>query len=142
MKRERKVLTSERVGREREEANTNRLSLLQRRSLRKGMVVVVLGLLCLWAEVAEALYCGKRLVLVGASKAEVLDKCGEPEARDHWVEYRSVLQPLSFAPLQEEVYFPVRIEEWVYNFGAQRFRQQFRFEDGRLRDIEALGYGD
>jgi hypothetical protein len=95
MKRERKVLTSEGVGREREEANTNRLNLLQTRILRKGMVVVVLGLLCLWAEVAEALYCGKRLVLVGASKAEVLDKCGEPVARDHWVEYRSVLQPIN-----------------------------------------------
>jgi hypothetical protein len=142
MKRERKVLTSEGVGREREEARTDRPRGLQRRLLRKGMVVVILGLLCLRVDLAEALYCGKRLVLVGASRAEVLDKCGEPEVRDHWVEYRSVLQPLSFSPLQEEMYFPVRIEEWVYNFGAQRFRQQFRFEDGRLHDIEARGYGD
>jgi hypothetical protein len=44
--------------------------------------------------------------------------------------------------LEEEVYSPVRLEEWEYNFGAQRFRQKVRFEDGRLRDIEALGYGD
>jgi hypothetical protein len=58
-------------------------------------------------------------------------------------QYRSVAQPLAFAPpLEEEVYSPVRLEEWEYNFGAQRFRQKVRFEDGRLRDIEALGYGD
>ena len=106
------------------------------------MVVVVVALLCLRAELAEALHCGNRLVMVGDSRAEVLAKCGEPVTREHWVEYRSVAQPLAFVPQEEEVYFPVRLEEWEYNFGAQRFRQKFRFEDGRLRDIKALGYGD
>ena len=114
----------------------------QRRPLLTGILGLIVGLLCLRAEPAHALRCGNRLVLVGASTAEVLDKCGEPATRDQWVEYRTVPQSSSFTPLQEQVYLPVTIEEWVYNFGARRFMQKFHFEDGRLSDIEALGYGD
>src|SRR5262245_28918543 len=126
----------------------------QRRILRQGILVLVVGLLCLRSDLAYALRCGNRLILVGASPAEVWDKCGEPEAQDQWVEYRAAVQPYPYAqpspyvqpypyaPLQEQVYLPVTIEEWVYNFGPQRFKQKFRFEDGRLVDIESLGYGD
>lgn len=142
MKRESQVLKSHGAGREREEGRPEQQRGPQSRILQTGMVMVVVALLCLQAELAQALYCGKRLVAVGASKAEVLHQCGEPEARDRWVEYRSVVQSLSFAPLEEAVYVPVMIEEWEYNFGGRRFRQRLHFEDGRLRDLEALGYGD
>ena len=114
----------------------------QKRILLKGILGLVVGLLCLNADLAHALRCGNRLVLLGASTAEVLDKCGEPVSRDQWVVYRTVSQPSSFALPEEQVYLPVTIEEWVYNFGAKRFMQKFHFEDGRLSDIEALGYGD
>src|SRR5215204_2765568 len=106
MKRESQVLKSHGAGREREEGRPERQSGPPSRILKTGIVMVVVTLLCLQAELAEALYCGKRLVAVGASKAEVLRKCGEPEARDRWVEYRSVVQPLAFAPLEEAVYVP------------------------------------
>jgi hypothetical protein len=102
----------------------------------------MVAVLCLNAELAYALRCGNRLVRVGAFTAEVLDKCGAPVARDQWVEYRPVPQPSSFVPLQDQVYLPVTIEEWVYNFGAHRFVQKLRFEDGRLSDVQSLGYGE
>ena len=35
----------------------------------------------------------------------------------------------------------IQIEEWVYNFGSQRFMQLLTFEDGRLKQIQDLGYG-
>ena len=35
----------------------------------------------------------------------------------------------------------VQIEEWVYNFGPQRFMQLLRFEDGRLKQIQDLASG-
>src|SRR5262245_4954486 len=92
----------------------------QRRPLLPGIVVLVVGLLCLHTELAYALRCGNRLILVGASTAEVLDKCGEPVSRDQWVEYRTASPPRSFSfaypQEQEPVYLPVTIEEWVYNF--------------------------
>jgi hypothetical protein len=115
---------------------------LRRRPLLKGIFALLLTVLCLSAELAHALRCGNRLVGMGASTAEVFDKCGEPVARDQWVEYRTVSPPSSFAPPQEQVYLPVIIEEWVYNFGAHRFMQKFHFEDGRLRDLQSLGYGE
>ena len=142
MKRESQALKSYRAGRESEEERPERQRGPQNRILQTGIVMVIVAVLCLQAERAEALYCGKRLVAVGASKAEVLHQCGEPEARDWWVEYRSVVQPLAFAPLEEALYIPVLIEEWEYNFGERRFRQRLQFENGRLREIEALGYGD
>ena len=115
---------------------------LRRGLLIKGIFALILGVLCLSAERAYALRCGNRVVGMGASTAEVFAKCGEPVARDQWVEYRTVSQPSSFAPLREQVYLPVTIEEWVYNFGAHRFMQKFHFEEGRLSDIQSLGYGE
>jgi len=135
-------LKSHGAGRGREVGRAEWQSNPQSRILRTGIVMVVVALLCLQAELAEALYCGKRLIAVGASKTEVLHKCGEPETRDPWVEYRTVVQSLAFAPHEEAVYLPVMIEEWEYNFGVRRFRQRLHFEDGRLRNLEALGYGD
>jgi len=115
---------------------------LRRRFLLKGIVVLMVAVLCLSAELAYALRCGNRLVVMGASTAEVVAKCGEPVARDQWVEYRTIPPPSSFAPPREQVYLPVTIEEWVYNFGAHRFMQKFHFEEGRLSDIQSLGYGE
>ena len=40
-----------------------------------------MGVLCLRAERAYALRCGNRLVVLGASTAEVVAKCDEPVAR-------------------------------------------------------------
>ena len=118
----------------------------QRRILLKGIFGLMVGLLGLSTDPAYALRCGNRLVLVGASTVEVLEKCGEPAGRDQWVEYRIVSQPPPFSFVhpqeQEQVYLPVTIEEWVYNFGPKRFMQKFHFEDGRLSDIESLGYGN
>jgi hypothetical protein len=100
------------------------------------------GVLCLRAERAYALRCGNRLVVLGAFTAEVVAKCGEPVARAQWVEYQTVSPPSSFAPPQEQVFLSVTIEEWVYNFGAHRFMQKCHFEEGRLSNIQSLGYGE
>lgn len=123
------------------QAQTARASRQSRRRLR-AICGLMMAVLCLRAELAYALRCGNRLVGVGASTAEVLDKCGVPVARDQWVEYRPVPQPSSFVHPQEQVYLPVTIEEWVYNFGAHRFVQKLHFEDGRLSDVQAMGYGE
>jgi len=115
---------------------------LRRGLLIKGIFALILGVLCVSAERAYALRCGNRVVGMGASTAEVFAKCGEPVARDQWVEYRTIPSPSSLASPQEQVYLPVTIEEWVYNFGAHRFMQKFHFEEGRLSDIQSLGYGE
>ena len=47
----------------------------------KGSFTLLVGVLCLRAERAYALRCGNRVVVLRASTAEVVAKCGEPVAR-------------------------------------------------------------
>ncbi|HYE35800.1 DUF2845 domain-containing protein [Methylocaldum sp.] len=96
--------------------------------------------LCLLAPSAWALRCGSRLVTLGDYKLQVLSKCGEPIFTDSRIEFRVVR--LYGSGLEFERYVPVTIDEWTYNFGPNRFVQLLRFENGRLVDVESLGYGE
>lgn len=102
--------------------------------------IIPLGLfLCLSAPAAWALRCGSLLVNTGDYKFEVLRKCGEPVFTDSRIELRVVR--LYGPGLELGQYVPVMIDEWTYDFGPNRFVQLLRFENGRLVDIESLGYG-
>ncbi|CAH0227297.1 DUF2845 domain-containing protein [Pseudomonas mediterranea] len=84
-----------------------------------------LGLLLVtpYASAADTLRCGSQLISVGDRSSEVLQKCGQPVARDDLGYKRSVNR-------REE--YPV--EEWTYgpNSGMYQF---LRFEGNRLVQI-------
>jgi len=98
-------------------------------------------LVCLGTVPAWALRCGNRLVDLGEPSAAVLQKCGTPDTMERRVIYRVLPDADAFGSVRSLVYVPVVIDVWVYNFGRQRFMQEFSFEDGRLVDIQSLGYG-
>jgi hypothetical protein len=101
--------------------------------------IYFLGLcLCLSAPSAWALRCGSSLVNAGDYKLEVLRKCGEPAFADSRIELRYT--KLYGTGLEFGQYVPITIDEWVYDFGPNRFVQLLRFENGRLVDIQSLGY--
>lgn len=103
-------------------------------------IILLLGLfLYLFAPAVWALRCGSLLVDTGDYKLEVLRKCGEPVFTDSRIELRYV--KLYGSGLELGQYVPVMIDEWTYDFGPNRFVQLLRFENGRLEDIESLGYG-
>jgi len=74
-----------------------------------------------WA--ADTLRCGSQLISVGDRSSEVLQKCGEPMARDDLGYKRSVNR-------REE--YPV--EEWTYGPNSGMY-QYLRFEGNRLVQI-------
>ncbi|WP_374091329.1 DUF2845 domain-containing protein [Pseudomonas sp. TH10] len=74
-----------------------------------------------WA--ADTLRCGSQLISVGDRTAEVLQKCGEPVARDSLGYKRS-------ANRREEF----QVEEWTYG-PSNGMYQYLRFEGNRLREI-------
>ena len=76
----------------------------------------------------DGLRCGDRLVELGERTAEVLAKCGAPLTRDRWTETRT----------HDGKILLVNVEEWVYSADDGSFRRLLRFENGRLRSIEAL----
>jgi hypothetical protein len=109
-------------------------------------------LLCLAASPAWGLRCGNQLVDVGDYQFTVFRKCGSPLYTNHRIEYRVVrwYNPgldwgwynRWYNPgVDWERYIPVEVEEWFYDFGATRFMQLLRFENGRLVYIQSLGYG-
>jgi hypothetical protein len=92
---------------------------------------------------AATLRCGAELASDGASKAEVLLKCGEPlmkETRTEAVEEKVKRQGQDTTTTTERTVYKT-VEEWTYNFGPHRLMQVVVFENGRLVDVRSGGYG-
>ncbi len=67
----------------------------------------------------------------GLSKFELIVRCGEPDYREAWTEYRSdrvgtvLTQPVA-----------VRVDEWVYTFGSNRLIRYVTLVNGRITKVE------
>jgi hypothetical protein len=81
--------------------------------------------------------CEGRLVETGATTAQVLDLCGDPERRVR--SERTLSTGLLDSPGSEEVRVPV--EEWTYEEPGQ-FARKLVFENGRLLKVLSEGYPD
>jgi hypothetical protein len=91
---------------------------------------------------ADALRCGNRLVTFGDTRSAVRSICGEPNE----VETRSILRRPTYALNGRVIYFgdgyvEIPVEIWTYNFGPYKLLRRVRFVDGRVDEIETLGYG-
>lgn len=78
----------------------------------------------------SALRCGTYLVDNGAWPIEVEERCGRP---DYVVEYPMATIP-GLGIVETETH-------WYYNPGPQRFIRRLTFRNGKLAQVESLGYG-
>ena len=86
------------------------------------LILLLAGMLTGPAARAE-MRCGESLVERGFTPLEVLERCGEPQFEMQWFDNR----------------YPgvwLRVDEWSYNLGSNRFRRLLTFENGRLIRIE------
>ena len=94
---------------------------------RKTVIAAFITIIAAWwvaAPPAEAGFrCDTELVRRGMTFFEVAEICGDPVYEFAFVESR--------AP---GVY--IRIDEWLYELGRNKFRRLLVFENGRLRRIE------
>jgi hypothetical protein len=91
---------------------------------------------------ADGLRCGSKLVSTGDPRAKVRQFCGEPTD----VQTRAILRRPTFGfggriYSYGDGFVEVPVEIWTYNFGPYKLMRQIRFVDGRVEDIETLGYG-
>ena len=93
------------------------------------------------ADDAFALRCGHKLVRIGEYKADVLEKCGEPDSVEERRAIRGSRLRHPYGALEISQFEEVLIEEWIYNFGPRKFQQFLEFENGELKKISNLGYG-
>jgi Protein of unknown function (DUF2845) len=91
---------------------------------------------------ADGFRCGTKLVVEGATRGEVVARCGEPTE----VERRSILRRpvvwLRGRPyhLSDDL-VEVPVETWTYNLGPNKLMRRLRLEDGVVVEIDTLGYG-
>ena len=96
--------------------------------------LAVAAALALCSGVADAgLTCGRTVVLPGASKSEVLAKCGEPTSR------RTMDGKLRGGRASAKG--GGGREVWVYDLGSRQLVRYLTFDKGRLQGIELGGYG-
>ena len=80
----------------------------------------------------STLRCEKGIVSNGDEKIEAKQKCGKP----------SSMEKSTIPKSRSGTGKAIKVEEWTYNFGPKKFMKRLRFENGKLRDVESLGYGD
>jgi hypothetical protein len=101
---------------------------------------------------ADSLSCDGRIVSSGDSRYDVRSVCGEPDDISQRVEYRTIRGRVSgpcardssgklrCAGTREEV-VEVVIDEWIYDFGKNRFIEYLTFEQGHLLSVKEGSYG-
>lgn len=106
------------------------------------MTLAVLLIIISTAAADNSLRCSNRIVSVGATPAEVTDKCGEPVYVEQWEEGgESYIS--QFFDYETERYTaprlikaPLRMERWTYDFGTNKFIRYLTFQNGQLIKIE------
>ncbi|HKR35903.1 MAG TPA: DUF2845 domain-containing protein [Steroidobacteraceae bacterium] len=91
---------------------------------------------------ADGLRCGSKLMTTGDPRSKVRQFCGEPTD----IQTRSILRRPTFnfggrILSYGDGYVEIPVEIWTYNFGPYKLMREIRFVDGRIENIETLGYG-
>jgi hypothetical protein len=109
-----------------------------------SLLLSIICILLLQSNVEADSYmrCQGRLVSIGDTKAEVLDKCDDPDNQDQWEEnHNSTISQIYdykteryIAP--KRIIQPIQMELWTYNMGANKFIRYLYFQNGELIKIE------
>ena len=118
------------------------LTLRRTAALLPQAATLAAGLLFAGGASAQSMRCQNDIVSVGAPRASVLQKCGEPVVRDSFckpVEIVTTTSPRQHPSSVVRVQSCENVDEWTYNPGYGQFMTTLRFEQGRLA---AITYGD
>jgi len=96
---------------------------------------------------ADSMRCNDRIVSNGDSRYDVRSKCGEPDDATQRIEYRTASgrcweegDRIRCERTSERI-VEVVIDEWVYDFGRNRFVEYVTFVQGRLVSVRTGKYG-
>jgi hypothetical protein len=111
---------------------------------------IIAGLLWFAASAqANGMRCENRLVQPGDSQYEVKSVCGPPDDIQQRSEARRVQRAVQrpcpngrgLCSVVVDDVVEVVVDEWVYDFGPQRFLQYLTFESGKLVSVRSGPYG-
>ena len=115
---------------------------MQMKVQESGLLICLVALaLCPLTAAAQSFRCKTDLVSAGASRASVLQKCGEPALKDSFCKpvVNEAVAPGSRGGTVVSVPACENVDEWTYNPGYGQFMTTLRLESGKLVSIK---YGD
>lgn len=101
----------------------------------KLFIILALLFLTSSADAGDTLRCGSALISIGCTAGEVLYKCGEP-ASGSQRESVTINGHRSYRTIITN-----SIEDWIYNFGPNRFQYLITMENGRVIRLQSLDKG-
>lgn len=105
------------------------------------LITFLFALLITTASHAESLRCGSQLAHIGETKADILEKCGDPVMTDSYCEPIAVSQPQGVQNGNNNVQNNIAISTcenvdiWTYNPGSGKFMTHLYFSRGQLQNI-------
>jgi len=106
-------------------------------AVRTLAALVLFGVVALASGAGAQMQCGGSLLENGATTAQVLELCGEPQQRTR--SERTLSSGLVDSLASSEVTIPVEV--WTYQQEGQ-FTRKLVFESGKLVKTESQGFGD
>lgn len=110
-----------------------------------SLIALMFTLLIATVSHAESLRCGGQLAHIGETKAEILEKCGDPVMTDAYCEPIAVNQVQGVQNGNNNIQNNIAIgtcenvDIWTYKPGSGKFTTHLYFSRGRLQNIR---YGD
>ncbi len=102
-----------------------------------AVLLVFMGGVSAFAWDTGSLYCDGRIISVGDTAGEVLEKCGQPA----YALQREQQMVSDYSYSGTTLVTTVVIDDWTFNFGPDRFQYRLLLKNGRVSRIEDLGYG-
>ena len=103
-----------------------------------AVLFVVSAHTSVWASGIGTMFCDGGLVSTGDPASEVLAKCGQPAYASPHEEKRVSDSGVKGA---DKTVTTVLVDDWLYNFGPDRFQRRVTLENGMVMKIESLSYG-
>jgi len=106
---------------------------------RKLVIGLVLAAIpaSVFATETGTMSCNGGIVSIGDSVGEVISKCGQPASTTQREQKKVAESKKNY----ERTITSITIDDWIFNFGPDKFQYQLLLENGRVARIESLSYG-
>ena len=86
---------------------------------------------------SDSLICSEGIVSVGDIASDVVRKCGQPAYTSQRQE--KIVEGGDFSGVR--IITTIVVDDWIFNFGRDRFQYRILLKNGRVWRIESLDYG-
>jgi hypothetical protein len=112
-------------------------------NMKPAYYIILFTLLVITAQASavalasDSLMCKEGIVSVGDIVSDLVRKCGQPAFATQ--REQQIVEPGDIPG--ERIITTIKIDDWTFNFGPDRFQYRILLKNGRVWNIESLDYG-